>query len=47
MENVIVIESTSGMVMEVVTKEEKPFFMVPMNNEIPGSPFGEMFYDWD
>ena len=46
-ENIIIVESTTGMVMEVVTKEEKPVYAVPMHNMIPNSPYGEMFWDWD
>lgn len=46
MENIVIIESTTGMVMEVETKAE-PVYCVPMNNMMPDSEFGAMFWDWD
>ena len=45
-DNVVMVEGATGMVMEVVTKEE-PVRCVPMNNMLPESEFGAMYYDWD
>ena len=46
MENMIFVESNSGLIMDVETNEG-PVYCVPMGNMMPDSEFGAMFYDWD
>lgn len=42
----IYVEGTTGLVLEVETNEG-PVYAVPMNNMMPDSEFGAMFWDWD
>ena len=46
MENMIFVEGNTGLVMNVETGDG-PVYAVPMNNMMPDSEFGAMFWDWD
>lgn len=46
MGDTIFVEGNSGLVMEVETKEGS-VYAVPMNNQLPDSEFGAMYWDWD
>lgn len=46
MEDMIFVEGNTGLVMNVETGDG-PVYAVPMNNMMPDSEFGAMFWDWD
>lgn len=46
MENTIFVEGNTGLVMDVETGDGQ-VYAVPMNNMLPDSEFGAMFWDWD
>ena len=46
MENTIFVEGNTGLIMDGETGDG-PVYAVPMNNMLPNSEFGAMFWDWD